>query len=108
MARKPRRGSLNGRSAVPKRDYKAEYQRRVAAGRKAGKSRQAARGHKAKEHVERARKTQQRYGVTPYMLGKLRKAARDRLRGVWQKAAKNPVNDATVERGIRILGAEDL
>jgi hypothetical protein len=44
------------------RDYRAEYARRIARATAAGKSRQAARGHQAREHVARAQREREEYG----------------------------------------------
>jgi hypothetical protein len=47
------------------RDYKAEYARRIANAVKKGKTRQAARGHKVHEHIERReREKEQNEGLT--------------------------------------------
>lgn len=43
---------------APKRDYKAEYARRIKNATARGKSRQQARGHKPLEHVERRVKSE--------------------------------------------------
>ena len=44
------------------RDYKAEYERRLARGREQGKTRQQARGHTVAEHIERKEKEREKYG----------------------------------------------
>lgn len=90
------------------RNYKAEYERRLAKGRTAGKSRQQSRGHKVKEHVSRADKTRRKYGVSPAQLTKLRAAARDRVVALFTVTAKKPVNTDTVERGMKLLHGDDL
>lgn len=68
MARRPshKAGSKSpGRQRRAKRDYAAEYARRQELGRAAGKTRQQARGHVAKEHVRRAeREREARGGLT--------------------------------------------
>ena len=47
------------------RDYKAEYARRIANALKKGKTRQADRGHKPKEHIERReREKRENEGLT--------------------------------------------
>lgn len=53
------------------RDYKAEYERRISRATAAGKTRQAARGHKVREHVERRQKEIVRYGLTIDQLKKV-------------------------------------
>lgn len=91
-----------------KRDYKAEYARRIAKAMAAGKTRQQARGHKPKEHVVRARKSQAKYGASPSTMTRLRKQAYDRVLGLYNRVAKNPVSSRTVHRGMRMLHADDL
>lgn len=91
-----------------RRNYKAEYARRIANAAKAGKSRQAARGHKPKEHVERKRRAIAKHGVTPYQLTKLRRAARAKVTAIWMKFSRNPVSDRTIRRGMAMLAVEDL
>jgi len=91
-----------------KRDYKAEYAKRIAKAEAAGKTRQQARGHKAKEHVERARRSKAKFGVSPSTLTKIRKKARDRLLALYQKTARNPVSEKTLRRGMKLLHYEDL
>lgn len=59
------------------RDYAAEYARRQAKGRAAGKSRQAARGHKPAEHIQRRESNIRRQE----MLGGLTAAERATVRG---------------------------
>lgn len=98
MARKPPR----------KRNYKAEYERRQAKGRAAGKTRQQARGHKPREHVERARQSQAKYGASPSTMTRLRREAASKLLAIYKTIAKNPVNETTVARGMRLLHADDL
>ncbi len=90
------------------RDYKAEYKRRLARGKKQGKTRQQARGHRPKEHVERRRKSEQKYGASPSTLTGLRKQAFDKLMAIYQTQALNPVSDKTVRKGMKMLHAEDL
>lgn len=46
------------------RDYKAEYAKRIARATAAGKSRQAARGHQRGEHLARAEREREEYGLT--------------------------------------------
>lgn len=94
--------------AKRKRDYKAEYARRIKRAETAGKTRQQARGHKPKEHVERARRSKAKYGVSPSTLTKLRKRAKDKLKSLYEKTAKNPINDRTLNRGMKLLHREDL
>ncbi len=95
-------------AAKRKRNYKAEYNRRIAKAAAAGKTRQQARGHVAKEHVRRAQRSRAKYGATPAQLTKLRKAAKGRLLAVYERIARNPVNERTVARGMKYLHAEDL
>jgi hypothetical protein len=91
-----------------RRNYKAEYARRIARAAAAGKTRQQGRGHKAREHVTRARRTRAKYGVSPAQLGKLRKAAFDRVMALFNATARNPVSERTVHRGMRMLHGDDL
>lgn len=102
MARKP--------TPKRKRDYKAEYARRIARATAAGKTRQAARGHKPKEHVVRQRRSISKYGASPSTMTRLRNQAKEKLMAVYRTVAKNPmrVSDRTVARGMRLLHADDL
>lgn len=91
-----------------KRNYKAEYARRIAKAEKAGKTRQAARGHKPKEHLERARRSQSKYGASPATMTRLRNQARAKMLAAYQVIAKARVNERTVARGLKYLHSEDL
>lgn len=91
-----------------KRNYKAEYARRIARAEAAGKTRQQARGHKPKEHIERARRSKIKYGVSPGTLTKWRNKAKDRLLAIYDKIARNPVSETTLRRGMKLLHYEDL
>lgn len=90
------------------RDYKAEYERRIALGAAKGKTRQQARGHIAKEHVERARRTQLKYGASPSTLTRWRKLAFERALEIHRKSAKHAIYEPTLKKGIRILHIDDL
>lgn len=90
------------------RDYKAEYKRRIAKGVAAGRSRQQARGHKIKEHVERRRRAILKYGGTPSQLTHWRRAAFENARQVLGTAARNPIDERTLKRGVRLLHLDDL
>lgn len=94
--------------AKRKRDYKAEYARRIAKATASGKTRQQARGHKPKEHIERARRAKAKYGVAPSTLTRLRKRAYERLKSLYEKTARNPISDRTIKRGMKLLHHEDL
>ena len=60
-----------------KRDYRAEYAKRIARATAEGKTRQQARGHKAGEHIERARKERAKEGLSA--------AERESIRRWWEK-----------------------
>lgn len=90
------------------RNYKAEYERRLAKGAASGKSRQLARGHKVKEHVERKRRAIVKYGVSPSQLTRLRKLAFDKAKAVHDVAGKQAVYEKTLLKGIRLLHGDDL
>ena len=59
-------------SAPRQRDFKAEYQRRIAKALAAGKTRQAARGHKVKEHIIRREREVAEAGVSASQLRSIR------------------------------------
>lgn len=90
------------------RDYKAEYRRRIARGAAQGKSRQQARGHIVAEYVERARRTNLKFGASPSTLTRWRKLAFERAVAVLQTAARNPLSDKTLHKGMRLLHIDDL
>jgi poly-D-alanine transfer protein DltD len=56
-----------------KRDYKAEYARRIATGMSKGKTRQQARGHKPREHVARKERELREYGLTSAQKASIKK-----------------------------------
>lgn len=62
-----------------KRDYAAEYARRLAKGRQQGKTRQQARGHRAGEHIERAERERAEFGLTRAEIARVRSWATARL-----------------------------
>lgn len=95
-------------AAKRKRNFKAEYARRIAKGAASGKTRQQARGHREKEHVERARRSKSKYGASPGTMTKLRAQAKGTLLKMYQRRARQPVNEQTVKRGMKYLHADDL
>jgi hypothetical protein len=62
MAAKPRK-RLTIRE-IKSRNYSPAYEKRLIRAARSGKSRQAARGHKKHEHIERKQKENERYGIT--------------------------------------------
>lgn len=94
--------------AKRRRDYKAEYQRRLARGAAQGKTRQQARGHVVKEHVERARRTNLKFGASPSTLTRWRKLAFENALKTITAAAKKTVYEPTLHKGIRLLHIDDL
>lgn len=91
-----------------RRNYKAEYKRRVAKGERAGKTRQQARGHKGKEHVERAERSRSKYGASPGTMTRLRREAREKLLAVYNRTARGKVREKTVKRAMKYIHADDL
>lgn len=72
------------KSAAPKkRDYKAEYERRIRNATKRGKTKQEARGHRKGEHIERAEREREELGIT--------RAQENTIRG-WYSRNYNPHN----------------
>jgi hypothetical protein len=55
-----------------KRDFKAEYAKRIARAQAVGKTRQQARGHHAQEHIERAEKEREQFGITRVEITRVR------------------------------------
>lgn len=68
-ARKPRKAAA---PAPRKRDFKAEYQKRIAKALAAGKTKQAGRGHKVKEHIIRKEREREEAGVSSSELRSIR------------------------------------
>lgn len=55
-----------------KRDYKAEYRKRIERGLAKGKTRQQSRGHVVKEHIERAKRERETFGLTAAQISRIR------------------------------------
>jgi hypothetical protein len=91
------------------RDYKAEYARRVASARAAGKSMREARGHarEPQERKERRARAYREHGVSPERLSRLRRAAKAHMLAALA-GGKGPVNEATVDRGVKMMNGEML
>jgi len=74
MARKPAKGGGGARGARAPRAPTA-YEKRIERGMAKGLTRQQARGHKPKEHIERKAKEIARYGMTTAQRAALRRGA---------------------------------
>ncbi len=92
-----------------KRDYAAEYKRRIASAEAKGRSRQSARGHIAKEHVERARRAKAKFGASPSTLTRLRgKVLAHLIAELEMEGTRKAIKIATLTKGVRLLHVEDL
>lgn len=96
-----------------KRDYHAEYERRVRNAEAKGKTRQQARGHgnvpQGREYAERAARTRRKYGAAPARLSSLRSAAVNAIYDRLEAAGtKKWINRATIRAGLLMLHRETL
>lgn len=71
-APKKRKAAAKLKAAPRKRDFKAEYQKRIAKALAAGKTKQAGRGHKVKEHIIRKEREVAEAGVSSSQLKSIR------------------------------------
>ena len=91
------------------RDYKAEYARRKASGIAAGKTLRQARGHAREPEERKARRARayREHGVSPERLSRLRRAAKAHMLAALA-GGKGPVNEAAVDRGVKMMTGEML
>lgn len=100
-------------AARRRRDYKAEYARRVAGTAPGSAERQAKRGHKPPpgktEGAHRRERTMRKFGVSPSTLTRLRAAARDNIVSqLHAVGTRKWINEKTVTKGLAMLHANTL